>query len=630
MADEVVEPTENEVTQDVTYRKYIGVSISSLLQEYDVTEKDNHDPNLEKLFDDSDEQDHDDSEINPVSEDDGDEGDDGPDTPTEPEPESTGKYGYGIKKHSTISTRDIESYYGKEEIKSIEISAPTLSTEPEEGEPEDEEEDLEEEDEEQSEPVVQNDEDPSEDDEGDEKYKDYLSIDKAIIRKCPTKIREKLNGLRIGLVNDKLVLINFKDHINFLDKLYEDKEEDYEKAKKEFDDILNRKFYIGFDLKVTFKADTEEETPEEELIEPQSDDPETNNGTESEEPDNSPHDKAGTYITLDKNDGSNQRVTKFYKLNSEYQPKIISELIDELKKEQESEKIKFDERDPSDEYQFTVKGYSNIVNDEKDHTFNKFELNHFTMFFGDFYIYTLWNATYRDHKVVDITVKKNDGTEDEEKISFMDFEHTGDDDVDYIKIEDKLSGSMKNRASDRNYIYHYYGLSETQDGPIINTTEKKFTESTTLYIIWNKEPIIYIEKDSDVDPDSYVKHGNLQFIEGVLFVQPDESEIVKKMVYCNGFYYLLCMNNRIYKLLINDTNRIVTKIFDLSGYNTDINETDIFACDNVLIIKTGKYILTDKETIKSNFGIDDSSLLLKINDTIKKLNTKTIAKIDVK
>ena len=68
---------------------------------------------------------------------------------------------------------------------------------------------------------------------------------------------------------------------------------------------------------------------------------------------------------------------------------------------------------------------------------------------------------------------------------------------------------------------------------------------------------------------------------------------------------------------------------NLSAYNKDVEKNDIFVSGNVLIIKAGKYILTDNETVKNNSSVNENTLVISNGETEQKINTKSIVKINV-
>lgn len=417
----------------------------------------------------------------------------------------------------------------------------------------------------------------------------------------------------VGLIKDnfsekyKFTLLSTVDYP--LNKNGYDSEDD-----EEFVEFINQvsddkefKIYLGFD----FEIDIEYEKPDEEEPTDNNDEIDTQS-EENEKP-------LGTYIHLQRNDGSGEIYEHFSPL--EDGPKTISEFINDLHENNEISHSFI-----SGDYNFDFTDYTEDVNDK---VIDDYEYANFTFFFGEKNIFMHWDQSEREKKNIEITVHKNDGSGDTETLTFDDFQDVEGDEVDYIMILDGLSENFKLRSNDTDYIYIFTGLSKTSDGKVVNTTDVKFTESCDLYLIWDKEKIIPITPPSESDKEELLKSGELSVIKDMIFVQPKNAEVIKKMVYCNNFYYILCDNNRVYKLVINNTNRVVVKIFDLSAYD-NTGDNDIFACDNALVMRCGKYLITDNETIKANFGIDDSSLLLKIDETIQKLNTKTIVKIDVK
>lgn len=127
----------------------------------------------------------------------------------------------------------------------------------------------------------------------------------------------------------------------------------------------------------------------------------------------------------------------------------------------------------------------------------------------------------------------------------------------------------------------------------------------------------------DKEYDQYLRAGKISIFNNVIFIVPDNSEGVKKIVFVNGYYYVLMKNCFIYKL--NENYELVTTI-DLTKISSDINKTNIFSIGNMLIIQSDRTYVTDSESIKNNYGIIDTAVTI---DSVK-LNTKTIVKINMK
>ena len=89
----------------------------------------------------------------------------------------------------------------------------------------------------------------------------------------------------------------------------------------------------------------------------------------------------------------------------------------------------------------------------------------------------------------------------------------------------------------------------------------------------------------------------------------------------------MCKNNHIYKI---DKNFNIVNDLNLSAYNKDVEKNDIFVSGNVLIIKAGKYILTDNETVKNNSSVNENTLVISNGETEQKINTKAIVRINVR
>ena len=128
-----------------------------------------------------------------------------------------------------------------------------------------------------------------------------------------------------------------------------------------------------------------------------------------------------------------------------------------------------------------------------------------------------------------------------------------------------------------------------------------------------------------VDPeeetyDQYLRAGNIYILNDIIFIIPNNSDSIKKIVFVNGYYYLLTTNCLIYKL--DENFKLVTTI-NLSKISSDISKTNIFSTGNMLIIQSDKTYVTDAESIKTNDGILDTDVTI---DSVK-VNTKTIVKI---
>jgi len=131
------------------------------------------------------------------------------------------------------------------------------------------------------------------------------------------------------------------------------------------------------------------------------------------------------------------------------------------------------------------------------------------------------------------------------------------------------------------------------------------------------------EPEEVVNENIYLRGGKLEIINGIIFSIPDNSDAVKRIVYVNGFYYILMNNCFIYKL---DNDFDIVTVIDLGKLSTDISKTDIFSIGNMLIIQSDKTYVTDLESIKMNMGLADTDVMI---DSVK-VNTKTIVKITLK
>ena len=226
------------------------------------------------------------------------------------------------------------------------------------------------------------------------------------------------------------------------------------------------------------------------------------------------------------------------------------------------------------------------------------------------------------------TIHMNNGTNETFKVLISEYKINPNDDIIYTRILDAIEPSLKKRVSeDVHYEYELLGISTSPDGEIINTADYKFSEDDDIYFIWNKVEVIGNDTNSSPVDLDYIPAGKLQSINDCLFVTPKDGTIVDKIEFCNNYYYLLCKNNHIYKL---DRNFNIVNDLNLSAYNKDVEKNDIFVSGNVLIIKAGKYILTDNETVKNNSSVNENTLVISDRETEQKINTKSIVKINMR
>lgn len=226
------------------------------------------------------------------------------------------------------------------------------------------------------------------------------------------------------------------------------------------------------------------------------------------------------------------------------------------------------------------------------------------------------------------TIHMNNGTNETFKVSISEYKINPNDDIIYTRILDAIEPSLKKRVSeDVHYKYELLGISTSPDGEIINTADYKFSEDDDIYFIWNKVEVIGNDTNSSPVDLDYIPAGKLQSINDCLFVAPKDGTVVDKIEFCNNYYYLLCKNNHIYKL---DKNFNIVNDLNLSAYNKDVEKNDIFVSGNVLIIKAGKYILTDNETVKNNSSVNENTLVISDGETEQKINTKSIVKINMR
>lgn len=173
-------------------------------------------------------------------------------------------------------------------------------------------------------------------------------------------------------------------------------------------------------------------------------------------------------------------------------------------------------------------------------------------------------------------------------------------------------------------------IPETEFSEITNLTDDSIVPSLTILIktVTDEQPGGGEIEQPDtpvVDPeeetyDQYLRAGNIYIFNDIIFIIPNDSDSVKKIVFVNGYYYLLTTSCLIYKL--DEEFKLVTTI-DLTKISSDISKTNIFSAGNMLIIQSDKTYVTDTESIKNNYGILDTDVTI---DSVK-VNTKTIVKI---
>ena len=173
-------------------------------------------------------------------------------------------------------------------------------------------------------------------------------------------------------------------------------------------------------------------------------------------------------------------------------------------------------------------------------------------------------------------------------------------------------------------------IPETEFSEITNLTDDSIVPSLTILVktVIDEQPGGGEIEQPDtpvVDPeeetyDQYLRAGNIYIFNDIIFIIPDNSDSIKKIVFVNGYYYLLTTSCLIYKL--DEKFKLVTTI-DLTKISSDISKTNIFSAGNMLIIQSDKTYVTDAESIKNNYGILDTDVTI---DSVK-VNTKTIVKI---
>ena len=192
--------------------------------------------------------------------------------------------------------------------------------------------------------------------------------------------------------------------------------------------------------------------------------------------------------------------------------------------------------------------------------------------------------------------------------------------------DNTITESGKNNLLNSSITY----IPETEISEIANLTDDLLVPSLTILVKATPDDQPgggeIIQPDTPViDPEEetykqYLRAGNIYILNGIIFVIPDNSDSIKKIVFVNGYYYLLTTNCLIYKL--DENFKLVTTI-DLTKISSDISKTNIFSSGNMLIIQSDKTYVTDAESIKNNYGMLDTDVTI---DSVK-VNTKTIVKI---
>ena len=173
-------------------------------------------------------------------------------------------------------------------------------------------------------------------------------------------------------------------------------------------------------------------------------------------------------------------------------------------------------------------------------------------------------------------------------------------------------------------------IPETEFSEITNLTDDSIVPSLTILVKTVideqpgggeiEQPDTPVVDSEEETYDQYLRAGNIYIFNDIIFIIPNNSDSVKKIVFVNGYYYLLTTSCLIYKL--DEKFKLVTTI-DLTKISSDISKTNIFSAGNMLIIQSDKTYVTDAESIKNNYGILDTDVAI---DSVK-VNTKTIVKI---
>ena len=189
-----------------------------------------------------------------------------------------------------------------------------------------------------------------------------------------------------------------------------------------------------------------------------------------------------------------------------------------------------------------------------------------------------------------------------------------------------ITESGKNNLLNSSITY----IPESEISEITNLTDDLLVPSLTILVKATSDnrpgggeieqpdtPVVDPEEETY---DQYLRAGNIYILNDIIFIIPNNSDSIKKIVFVNGYYYLLTTNCLIYKL--DENFKLVTTI-NLSKISSDISKTNIFSTGNMLIIQSDKTYVTDAESIKNNYGILDTDVTI---DSVK-VNTKTIVKI---
>ena len=192
--------------------------------------------------------------------------------------------------------------------------------------------------------------------------------------------------------------------------------------------------------------------------------------------------------------------------------------------------------------------------------------------------------------------------------------------------DNAITESGKNNLLNNSITY----IPETEISEITNLTDDLLVPSLTILvkttsdeqpgggeIIQPDTPVVDSEEETY---KQYLRAGNIYILNDIIFIIPNNSDSIKKIVFVNGYYYLLTTNCLIYKL--DENFKLITTI-NLTKISSDISKTNIFSTGNMLIIQSDKTYVTDAESIKNNYGILDTDVTI---DSVK-VNTKTIVKI---
>ena len=130
--------------------------------------------------------------------------------------------------------------------------------------------------------------------------------------------------------------------------------------------------------------------------------------------------------------------------------------------------------------------------------------------------------------------------------------------------DNTITESGKNNLLNNSITY----IPETEISEITNLTDDLLVPSLTILVKTTSDEQPdggeIIQPDTPViDPEEetykqYLRAGNIYILNDIIFIIPDNSDSIKKIVFVNGYYYLLTTNCLIYKL--DENFKLVTTI----------------------------------------------------------------------